>query len=208
MATLTTKGRLEEAAERRADLLAESRKILDAAQKRDDGLTEAEDKRLTEIKAQVGDIDALKAELERVPDGLFEGVQPPTGGDLSHHFGGTSPKATGPVFKDGDGRLLRAYSGQQPIASRPLGGELGDCIHRILKGDVLNSNVGSTDSAGGYIINPEFSTRFIDLARSASVCMRAGAITLPMQSSELVIAGLATDPTSYWRAETVPVTST
>ena len=45
------------------------------------------------------------------------------------------------------------------------------------------------------------SARIIDLARNRSVIMRAGATTVPMTTSEMTIARVATDPTAYWRHE-------
>ena len=69
------------------------------------------------------------------------------------------------------------------------------------------SVVGNSGTAGGYLLNPQMSSMFIDLARSASVCMRAGAQTIPMETSEMVLAKLDTDPTSYWRPESASITA-
>jgi HK97 family phage major capsid protein len=52
------------------------------------------------------------------------------------------------------------------------------------------------------------SQQFIDLARSASVCLRAGAQTIPMGTAEMHIARLDTDPVSHWRGEAVNVPAT
>lgn len=59
-------------------------------------------------------------------------------------------------------------------------------------------------AAGGYIVPDGLSARVIDLARDASVVGRAGAITVPMDSSELVIARLAGDASGSWKQENAP----
>jgi HK97 family phage major capsid protein len=76
-----------------------------------------------------------------------------------------------------------------------------------LAGVTTLAATGGSDTAGGYLISPELSASVIDLARSASVCMRAGAQTVKMETSELALARLASDPTGHWRAETGEVTA-
>jgi HK97 family phage major capsid protein len=66
---------------------------------------------------------------------------------------------------------------------------------------------GSSDTGGGYILSPSLSGMLIDLARANAVAFKAGCQTYPMESGEVNIARVATDPTAYWRAETVAVTS-
>jgi HK97 family phage major capsid protein len=86
---------------------------------------------------------------------------------------------------------------------------VGDVVHGLLTGDVrseVRAAIESTDSNGGYLLNPVLSTQMIDLARSASVTMRAGAQTLPI-NGETSIVRVLSDPTSHWRHETVKVTS-
>lgn len=58
-----------------------------------------------------------------------------------------------------------------------------------------------TDSAGGYTVPAPLAAQFIDRLRAASVCVRAGARTIPMTSKTLAIATLESDPTVAWRAE-------
>ena len=58
-----------------------------------------------------------------------------------------------------------------------------------------------SDSAGGYTVPTVLSAQLIDRARAASVCVRAGAQTLPLTSDRHVIAKVLTDPTPGWRLE-------
>lgn len=51
------------------------------------------------------------------------------------------------------------------------------------------------NSGGGIMVADELSTTVIDLARSQSVLIQAGAQTVPMSSDSLMIARVASDPT-------------
>ena len=73
--------------------------------------------------------------------------------------------------------------------------------------EVFAQQSGGSDTGGGYLLPSPVSERFVDLARSASVCMRAGAQTLAMDTSELSIARLTSDASPVWREELVAVTS-
>lgn len=61
-------------------------------------------------------------------------------------------------------------------------------------------------SEGGFLVPSEVSDRFIDLARSKSVIMEAGALTLPLNAAETTIGRLDTDPTATWKAENQTIT--
>lgn len=90
---------------------------------------------------------------------------------------------------------------------------VGDYLYGALTGDIQPSAIGAdasfggSDPQGGYLLNPALSRNVIDLARAASVAVKAGAQTLPMETGELAIARLTGDPTAVWRAETVRVNS-
>jgi len=198
--TLTMKGRIEQSCEEREQMLNQAKDILNRAKETGRFSAEDEDK-VNQLHAEIEDIDRF---LERHrgdgadPAGFFNSLQDPF-----------NPRRhqSGPTFMDAAGNRIQAYASGEPIASSRSDGEIGDIIHKLLKGEPLASQAGSTDSAGGYMINGDLSSMVIDLARNASVCMRAGAMTLPMNSSELRIARIASDPTSYWRPETAAVTS-
>jgi HK97 family phage major capsid protein len=63
------------------------------------------------------------------------------------------------------------------------------------------SLVTGSQTAGGYLLAPEVSSRVIDLARSESVMFRAGAQLVPMSTNELVLAKVASDPSVAWVPE-------
>lgn len=62
-----------------------------------------------------------------------------------------------------------------------------------------------TDSAGGYTVPDIVSGELIDLLRAESVCVRAGARTVPLTSKKVSIAKLASDPVPAWRSENAAV---
>lgn len=89
---------------------------------------------------------------------------------------------------------------------------IGDVIHSLLTGEPrnmsaekFNAQIGGSDSGGGFILAPSLTGHVVDLARSASVAMQAGAVTLPMDAREMHIARLAQDPVGHWRPEGVEV---
>lgn len=58
-----------------------------------------------------------------------------------------------------------------------------------------------SDSAGGYTVPDILSAQLIDLARARSVCIAAGAQTVPLGSDTNRIAKLLSDPVPAWRNE-------
>jgi len=111
----------------------------------------------------------------------------------------------GMMFRDGSGNEHRALRPTDKLCSKPV--NVGESIVNLVLGRPQNVNVGGGDTSGGYLLNPELSGTLIDLARSASVSLRAGAQTLPMATSELSLAKLVGDPTAHWRPEATAVTS-
>jgi HK97 family phage major capsid protein len=59
----------------------------------------------------------------------------------------------------------------------------------------------TTGATGGFLMPASISASIIDLARNATVLIQAGALTIPMQSKDLRVVKIATDPTAAWRAE-------
>ncbi len=115
------------------------------------------------------------------------------------------------LFRTSDGRTIRGRSGTNPITASNEGPGIGEIIHASLTGGLTRSEfrgaLGGVDSQGGYLLSPTASGRFIDLARSATVLGRAGAVTVPMDGSEMSLVQLTSDPTAHWRPEAVNVTA-
>ncbi|MCX7399966.1 MAG: phage major capsid protein [Planctomycetales bacterium] len=199
---------VQELKTKRGDLLDQAQSILDSAIE-SGGLSVEADGQIEGIHNLVDRIDGEIRALggDGSPMSKIRNAGTGASATLSDELPGDY-RGRGPAFMDATtGQQIFAKTSQERFAKQDLRGELGSAIHNILRGDMQNAHVGSTDSAGGYILNPGLSEMVIDLARSASVCMRAGAITIPMTTSELAIAGISADATSYWRAESVAVNS-
>ena len=63
-----------------------------------------------------------------------------------------------------------------------------------------------TDSAGGFTVPDILSAQVIDLMRAQSTVIRAGAVTVPLESDTQHIAKVASDPIPAWRNEAAAVT--
>ena len=92
-----------------------------------------------------------------------------------------------------------------PTASEPL--SLGKYMRGIVTGKWENAGAErlamseGTLGSGGYLLPAPLSAQVIDRARNLSVVVRAGAITVPMESSTLAMARVTADPTAGWHSE-------
>ncbi|MGE0105102.1 MAG: phage major capsid protein [Blastocatellales bacterium] len=127
------------------------------------------------------------------------------------------PRGTGMAFRSAaTNQTFRAFrSGEQMFEAnedvslgRLLWGMATGQMDALSHHEIGAINRGS-DPDGAYLVNPVTSGRFIDLARSASVCVKAGVQTVPMEASEVTMVGAGSDPVAYWRHEnvSVPLTS-
>jgi HK97 family phage major capsid protein len=167
------------------------------------------------------DVNFLQDSIEHVIDygeqllddeyrlGKSHGSNPTDGGESALSRSGKKgqwvDKAGQPVHvlsaKDS---LTDAMGGSAALGGRATEPEVtpGQAVRSIITGEGLQAaqSVGS-HSAGGYLLEPTLSNRLIDLARADAVVMRAGAQTVAMPSSELVMAKVDSDPTVSWIAE-------
>jgi HK97 family phage major capsid protein len=196
----------------RDELLAQTQKIFDDGTTNDVLALSAEQKK--QVKGNLDQLDqldlAIKASTPNnritTPDRLSGGLDMQT----MQSRGGLS-------FRDlKTGEIVHSLAAGQPVYREQKDINAGRCLHAILSNDFsqvsdderqMLAAHGGSDTAGGYLLPTPLSEIFVDLARSASVVMRAGATTLPMTTSELLIARLDSDPTATWRGETVAVTN-
>ena len=127
----------------------------------------------------------------------------------------------GRSLNGGDNRQLgegevRALRPEQRMAERvqhdgpPL--SLGRMVRAMLTGNwegadaerrAMNENTGSI---GGLFVPASLSANVIDIARNRSVIVPAGALTIPMDTAEMTVVKVLTDPTPYWRRESQAIT--
>lgn len=193
---------IKAAKENREQLVAHAERFMKDHED-ENGLLSAEDQ--STLDAILAGAETLRgpkiltqAELDRNP--------PPAPGVAAGH---------GIQFIDSEGRHVRALKPSEPVSrdGAVSGPSIGHVARAMVTGDwgsldhtQFAGMIGGSGEAGGYLLNPKLSTMFIDLARSASVLMKAGAQTIPMGGeSSLTIARLTQDPTAHWREEGVAI---
>src|SRR5680860_328022 len=113
--------------------------------------------------------------------------------------------ATGWIDAD-SGHPVNVYAPGEPMARERPQGSVGGLIRAMVTGrrgtDAEIMALGeSTGSTGGFLVPEEFSNALIDLMRSKTCVIKAGAKTINMSAEKLHIAAIATDPTVAWRLE-------
>ncbi len=125
-------------------------------------------------------------------------------------IGGTKGNRRGFTFIDGDGRRVQAVGPDEKIFDETAysGPRVGEMICGMVTGNYgqFAGQITADPAKGGVMLSSDVSSMFIDLARSASVVVKAGAQTIPMGAVDsLAIARLTQDPTAQWRHETAPI---
>jgi HK97 family phage major capsid protein len=84
----------------------------------------------------------------------------------------------------------------------------GNWRHAEAEQRVIMEAAGSTgvNESGGFLVPEPLSSMVIDLARAKSVCIAAGARTIPGTSDQLVIARVTGDPTIEFKGENAAFT--
>jgi HK97 family phage major capsid protein len=169
-------------------------------------------------EAEVAAWDALKIECTTLDAQLANAEERAT---LLRSDTTARPVGGGPRLVTDDGTVIRALTRADRLTDllpRRAGGvgdepvSLARALRGIVHGDWSRANrveraMGEGVLAGGgYAVPAELSSLWLDNARSASVCMQAGAITIPMSTSVLRIVRIDGDPTVYFRQEHQPIT--
>jgi HK97 family phage major capsid protein len=171
---------------------------------------EAESRGLTEAESR--DFDGLKVKLEAISQTL----------DRASQLGEIRADIERPITNsqtiqpDGDGMVygnrslnpgeVRVFKPTEAISeNRYSGPGLGAYVRGIVTGkwngaeDLRALAEGSTP--GSYLVPTPLSGYLIDLVRNQTQVVRAGAMTVPMESQTLKIGRLTSDVTSAWKAE-------
>lgn len=194
----------------RAEIVEQARAMVDA----NPNLSTADTKKFENL---MGQADALKTQidrLERVGNLEDELAQP-----MRRCRAGREPTKSdaipGTVWTDqrtGDAIpiLSKGQSFASVVGERVNGPSLGDLVRgAAIPGsasiEVRNALGESTGPGGGFAVGEALSATIIDRLRAKAVSAEAGARFLPMPTSRLNIARLATDPTASWKAENASV---
>jgi HK97 family phage major capsid protein len=175
---------------------------------------EAEGRSLT--GDELRDFDGVKAKIEALGQTIERAAQL---GEMRANI--ERPIVSGPVVQQDGGMSyvprnhnsgeVRAYKPNEAIAeNRYSGPGLGSYVRGIITGkwngaeDLRALSEGSTP--GSYLIPTPLSGYVIDLVRNQAQVVRAGAVTVPMDSATLKIGRLTSDVTSAWKAENAAMT--
>lgn len=131
------------------------------------------------------------------------------------------PIVTPPVFPTGDGMTyvgrntnpgeVRTYKPTEAMAeNRYQGPGMGAYVRGIVTGRWQGAEelraLAEGSTPGSYLVPTPLAGWYIDLIRNATQVIRAGAITVPMESQTLKIARQTGDITSNWKAENAAIT--
>ena len=196
------------------NLTAEEKSLWDAAMAKDTGTLA---KKEAELHAAVKD-DEERARLRatktyiNTPVGVY-GSQP----GMTHRSGQATGNGRAPLLLRNKltNELTRAIESNEPTPcnERPAF-DVGDLLASLATGREVGGAAGGglqqaiVSTAGDlYFIRPGFSNEFIDLARSASVCFRAGARQVPMETATLELLTVRSDPIACWRQPGTAITA-
>ena len=210
--------------DRREELLREAREIVTKVEGEKRQITPAEDSEwhqlMADARAAALDLETLHAEREDARSRLRPGGGPMPSNSPDDPGGGgfRDGAGDGPVFGLRDGREVRALLPNESMASLASDGPDNTrlSLGKLLRGHVLGNwdgaeaekrAMGNTQGLlGGFMAPASLSAMVIDLARAQSVTMRAGALTIPMETADMTIVRVTADPQGQWRDEHKKIT--
>jgi len=175
-------------------------------------LLEQQGEALTQFKAHhTNELEDLRETVRRLE--AKANRQAVFGGGSSMGFD-TQTTAGAPGWYDEKGNPLRVYGPGEYISGgwdeeKAASITIGNMMRAMATGPRNEQEekalAEGTQTAGGYTVPTPLANWYIDRLRAASVCVQAGARTVPMDSATLQIATLETDPTIGWRAENAAI---
>lgn len=169
-----------------------------------DKWTKKHDARLGTVERELGEI-------------LKKAGRPPAGAPLDENGkirdGGASNVAT--MLDAKSGAQIPVLEHKQALAALEQRSEPLPSMGRLLRGIVMGGRAPDAeelaeerkalgigaDPSGGYTVQGELASEWIDALRANMVLSRAGARTVPMNAKSLTLAKVTGDPTVTWHAE-------
>lgn len=113
------------------------------------------------------------------------------------------------IFQDAEGQEHKAIRLSEKMFK---GSDEDFSVGKILRARILGDLKGLNDlelkavgegigAAGGWMISEQVSARIIDLARNLAVVQKAGAITMPLETPEVRLVKILSDPTAFFVKE-------
>ena len=190
---------LAELKQKRADLIASARALLDKAERENRKLS-GEDK--SEYDSVIGKVrnlsDQIKKEEERREDERKNASQDRS---LSDGIALRKDQKLSDVIltSEKDKRIARDFNIGKLVRGLALGNWEGAELERRAMSE-------GTSTLGGVMVPSPVASNVLDMARNKSVCIDLGAQTVPMKTSNLTIAKVNADPSVYWRGENTAIT--
>lgn len=200
---------------KRLEIVDEAREVLDnltTATSEDDvrELSRKHDVVMREI--DLVDLDIAQAKIDAEEEEERARRRPISEGGEQRGQAEGYVRSEGRTWEDRNGQEIKVLAPSERLAQRSddyEGPSLGSIMRAMITGprneEEQRALAEGTDSAGGYTVPTPLASEFIDRLRAASVCIRAGAQTVPMDSKTLRIARLESDPTVAWRAENATI---
>lgn len=116
-------------------------------------------------------------------------------------------------WQNRDGETIKVLAPQDSYRAA-VGGErprfgFGEYVKAMVAGtsnpDIRAALSEGTDSTGGYTVPRYLLGEVIDAMRSRTVCVQAGARTVPLDGHQNTIVRVATDPAAGWRLENAAI---
>lgn len=182
---------LRELKAKRHTLKQSAQQLFDTAQGEKRALTEAEQKTFDTTMSEVEQLDAdIDSKLRTMETENQEYSEDDSSGLVV--------RALRPKDKL-EHRISKGWNNERLSLARALRGMvLGDWTSAEAEFRAMGGNTGSL---GGWLVPTDVSAYVIDLARNKSVAIQAGALTVPMETPDLIIVKLKTDPQGHWRDE-------
>lgn len=193
--------------ERMAKAIARARDIINTADDEGRERTAAEDAEIRRLHEQARQAQRQlpAAELEEMaqhqngpPFWLASGNHLPP--EQTHYLDAQGRKVPVLNYTESFGEAVLDTSSRSPDAANVgelLAAWIGAAETPARRQALRNFQSEGNPVAGGYLLSSAMSARVIDLARAKSVVVKGGGKTVPMNSAELTIAKVDSDPTSY-----------
>jgi len=217
-AAATEAVRAERSRERLTQLLRDKGEILDAAEQLNEEIhaegrdpTAEEDEAMQTAFDRVDAIDQKYLDTQKMLNRRRDQITPRQKSGAISEVRDASGRPVFMVHKGGRLADLPAPGGRREI-ERYAGITLGDMVVAAVTGrgsrEVRAAMSEGSSSGGGYLVPMVIANDVIDKARSQSVLMQAGAITVPMTSESLRLCRIEGDPTISVKGENVAFSGT
>jgi HK97 family phage major capsid protein len=184
------------------------RSILDSATSENRSLTTAEQRDFDGLKTKVADIGATLDRASQLGELRAEIEKPIVAGPVQRAEGGMIYGVQRGSLNPGEARAYRHNEALSEAEYRGPG--LGAYIRGLVTGKWQGAEelraLGEGSTPGSYLVPQPLAFHVIDLVRNAAQVLRAGAVTIPMESATLRVARLITDVTSGWKSENQTLT--